>query len=212
MLPFLFIYPNALGDSAIFNFEDLAFTCSIFGPVFIRSASYKKSTLDFITSVKCKISAILLNLIMSPIFRVFILLTVALLTQSLFFYDPVYCAENPMANIATTSKSIDSTTPSEAKTFPDKNHATITEPENGNNESTTVKLLAKGAGAATETAIEKMPWGKILGGYATTKTVVEIFKSTPGPVRVKAAAAVGGFARSNNRSFCLFSRGGRSPP
>lgn len=210
MFPFLFIYPGALGDSAIFNFEDLAFTCSILGPVFILSASYKKSFLYFITSVKCKISAIILNLIISPIFRFFLLLTVTLLIQWLFLFDPVYCAENTMDNIATTSKSIESTTPSVAETFTGNNHATITDPVNGNNESTTGKLLSKGAGALTETAIENMPWSKILGGYATTKTVVEIFKSTPGPVRVKAAAAVG--VGLTTGAFVYSQGGGVAPP
>jgi NADH-ubiquinone oxidoreductase chain 5 len=181
ILPFLFIYPGE-APRAIFNFEDPAFTCSIIGPVFILSASYKKSFLYFITSVKCKISAIILNLIISPIFRLFIMIIVILLIQWLFILDPVYCADNTMDNIATTSKSIESTTPSVAETFTGNNHATIIDPVNGNNENTTVKLLSKGAGALTETVVENMgrfARGKIIGGYATTKTVVEIFKSTP---------------------------------
>ena len=53
ILPILFIYP--LGNSPIFNFEDIVFTSSIIGPVFIQSVTYKKSFISFITSIKYKI-------------------------------------------------------------------------------------------------------------------------------------------------------------
>lgn len=156
--------------------------------MFSKPADYKESDLGFITSIKCYIYVTMLNLIMSPIFRFFILLTVVMLTNIFFATDSVYCIEDTINNAPSSTTNTMNSTQQEgplssgihlSKSLEDINH------------NSTVDIAAKTAAAVTETVIKNAPWAEIFGSYTTVKTVTEVYKATPGSAITKASAGLG---------------------
>lgn len=105
VLPLLFIYTDAGMVNDVYYFEDVVFSSSIASSVFISStmANYRKSSLEFITSIQCRIYATMLKLFMSPLLPFFVVLALSMLINIFLITDPVYCAEEIVTNSASTS-------------------------------------------------------------------------------------------------------------
>ena len=193
MFPFLLIYPNI--DTTIPYLEDLVVTCCIISLVFIASKNNLETYVSFITSIKYKIYFTMLQLVMSPIFRFFILVIVSMLINIFFVADSVYCAEDTITNSASTS------TAATISTDP-----TVVRPINlEHNENGMVDFAAKNVSAATDAAIRAAPWDTIAGASSTVKTTIEVFKATPGSPLTKSIVglsmgfATGGFVYAIGR-------------
>ena len=69
----------------------------------LRFIRHRKSSLEFITSIRRKIYATMLKLFMSPLLHLFVVLSLSMLIHIFFIADPVYCAEETITNYANTS-------------------------------------------------------------------------------------------------------------
>lgn len=105
MLPLLFIYPDTGMVNDVYYFEDVIFSSSIASSVFISRtiANYRKSSLEFITSIRCRLYATMLKFFMSPFLHFFVVLALSMLINIFLIDGPVYCAEETITNSASTS-------------------------------------------------------------------------------------------------------------
>lgn len=190
ILSLLFIYPDTGMVNDVYYFKDVVFSSSVASSVFISStmANYRKSSLEFITSIRCRLYVTMLKLFMSPLLHFFVVIALSMLITIFIIGDPVYCAEETITNSASTSTAA-------ASISTDGYTGTAKTINLDHVDNSFVDFAAKTASGATDAAVRAIPWDTITGASTTAKVTVDIYKATPGSVRTKSIAGVSvGFA------------------